>query len=94
MTHDSGGGGTNGASSAARCGAHEASGATLIKLKISNFSGGIAPQHPVNDKFKPSMSLPSCTVVYTQTNMEEKLIVAVCGHRPELTDPRAGLQSA
>ena len=25
-------------------------------------------------------SLPSHTVVYTQTNMEEKLIVAVCGH--------------
>ena len=36
----------------------------------------------------------SRTVVYTQTNMEEKLIVAVCGHRPELTGPRTGLRSA
>ena len=32
--------------------------------------------------------------VYIQTNMEEKVIVAVCGHRPELTGPRTGLQSA
>ena len=33
-------------------------------------------------------SLPSHTVVYTQTNMEEKLIGAVCGH-PVLYDTAA-----
>ena len=54
--------------------------ATQIQLKISNFSGSIMPRHPISDKFKPMTSLPSCTVVYIQTNMEEKLIVAVCGH--------------
>ena len=36
----------------------------------------------------------SRTFVYIQTNMEEKLIVAVCGHRPELTGPQTGLRSA
>ena len=45
-------------------GASEASEATRIKLKISNFSGGIAPRHPISDELKPTTSLPSRTVVY------------------------------
>ena len=60
-----------GASSAARgigSGASETFEATQIKLKISNFSGSIAPQHPISNEFKPTMSLPSRTVVCTQTN--------------------------
>ena len=56
MTSDSGAGGANGAS--------EASEATRVKLKISNFSGGIAPRHPVSDEFKPTTSLPSRMVDY------------------------------
>ena len=75
-------------------GACKAAEVTRIKLKISNFSGSIAPWHPISDEFKPTTSLPSRMVVYTQTSMEEKLIVAVCGHRPELTGPRTGLRSA
>ena len=41
-----------------------ASEAMRIKLKISNFSGGIAPRHPISDEFKLTTSLPSRTVVY------------------------------
>ena len=51
-------------------------------------------RHPISDEFKSMTLLPSRTVVYTQTNMEVKLIVAVCWHRHELSGPRTGLQSA
>ena len=49
------------------------------------------PRHPISDEFKPTKSFPLCTVVYTQTNMEEELIVAVCGH-PVLYDTTTNLR--
>ena len=78
MTRDSGAGGANEASGA--------SGAPRIKLKISNFSGGIAPRHPISDELNRRRHFPHVRLfTVAQSNMEEKLIVAVCGH-PVLYD--------
>ena len=64
--------------------ANEASGASeaaQIKLEKLNFSGGIAPRHPISGEYLPtSHSWRRAHLLHT--NMEEKLIVAVCGTRP------------
>ena len=63
-----------------------------MKLEKLNFSGGIAPRHPITDEFTV---MSHHRQVYqhvnkreTDTKMEERLIVAVCGH-PVLYDSAA-----